>query len=138
MSDENFSNAVSTSVGANRQSQMLVILFIPTKDRNNTEIRDIDMWLDGAISMISKTFGGATVMAPASGAWVNPDTKEVIREEVHLIHSYGTPDSELRCFEPIAEFMHMMGRKTNQGEMGLVVDGVFHHINEYRKAPLES
>ncbi|MEJ7593060.1 MAG: hypothetical protein WKF77_16055 [Planctomycetaceae bacterium] len=76
-------------------NDLLVILFIPTKDNNGKELPDSDMWLHGAITVLSKQFGGATVMAPADGAWYNPDTKEVIREKVHLVHSYGKADPEL-------------------------------------------
>ena len=71
-------------------------------------------------------------MAPAEGAWYNSESGEVIRETVHLVNSYGKPDAELNCFKQIADFLHRMGRDTRQGEVGIVVDGVFHRITAYR------
>jgi len=32
-----------------------------------------------------------------------------------------------------AGILHRMGRSTNQGEIGVVVDGTFHRITKYRK-----
>lgn len=115
------------------QNPVLLILFIPTRDKNGRELADSDHWLNAAIKVVSEQFGGATVMAPADGAWYNPETETVIREKVHLVHSYGNPDANLNCLQPIADFLHRMGRETKQGEVGVVVDGVFHRITRFRK-----
>jgi len=120
-------------LGASDANPMLVILFVPTQDKEGKEIKNPDLWLDSAIKVLSNAFGGATVMAPAEGAWFNADTKQVIRERVHLVHSYGKPD--LAKFKPIAEFLHRMGRETKQGEVGIVVDGIFHRIIKFRGVP---
>ncbi len=120
-------------LGSSDQNPVLVILFVPTKDKDGKALKDSDMWLAAAITVLSEQFGGATVMAPADGAWYNPETGEIIREQVHLVHSYGKPDPNLNSFKPIAEFLHRMGREPRQGEMGIVVDSVFHRITAYRK-----
>ena len=125
-------NAVSEKIGAGSANAVLIILFIPTKDRNGEDLIDADVWLNSGITVLSEEFGGATVMAPAEGAWCNPANGEVVREKVHLVHSYGNPDVSLACFESIADFMHRLGRLTNQGEIGIVVAGVFHRITDYR------
>lgn len=124
-------HAVSEKIGAGSSNPVLVILFIPTKDKNGKDLSDADFWLNAGITVLSEEFGGATVMAPAEGAWCSPEGL-VIREKVHLVHSYGNPNSDLSCFESIADFMHRLGRMTNQGEIGIVVDGVFHRITDYR------
>ena len=75
-------------------------------------------------------------MAPAAGAWHNPETNEIIEESVTLIHSYASVDAnnDGSKFLKIAEFLHRMGRETKQGEIGIVIDGVFHRITRFQKA----
>lgn len=124
-------SSLQNAVGGDSRNETLVILFIPTKDKTGKDLKDWSVWLKAAIKVLSEQFGGATVMAPAQGAWHNPETDEVISEEVHLVHSYGNPDDKLSCFGPIASFLHRMGKATKQGEVGLVVDGVFHRITKY-------
>ena len=80
MTESSSTASVASHLGASASNQRLVILFIPSKDRNGKELKDSDMWVDSAIKILSKQFGGATVMAPAQGAWYNPQTRKVIRE----------------------------------------------------------
>jgi hypothetical protein len=50
-----------------------------------------------------------------------------------LIHSYATEakaNDEDRI-KALAQFLHRMGRDTNQGEVAVVIDGVFHRIRKF-------
>ena len=109
MNDNELVSSAAGLLGAFESIPLLVILFIPTKDKEGNDLADSEMWLHSAIRILSEQFGGATVMAPAEGAWYNSESGEVIRETVHLVNSYGKPDAELNCFKQIADFLHRIG-----------------------------
>lgn len=138
MPKNDLQSSATEQLGSFDSNSLLVILFIPTKDKDGNELRDSEMWLAAAIKVLSEQFGGATVMAPAQGAWYNPESGEVISEQVHLVHSYGKPDDAPNHFKQIAKFLHRMGREARQGEIGIVVDGVFHRITNYGKSSVKS
>ena len=59
--------------------------------------------------------------------------REIITEDVILLHSYArggdaADDDKIR---QIAEFCHRMGRETNQGEVALIIDGIFHRMRRF-------
>jgi hypothetical protein len=117
---------------------ILFVLFIPSKDSVGNDLpkgQDQEMWADAAGDLLATLFGGATEMPAAKGKWYNARTKKVITEEVILVHSYarrGDAEDEAKLFE-LAKFLHRMGKKLNQEEVGVVIDDVFHRI---RKFPL--
>jgi len=112
---------------------VLFILFIPTRDRDGGEIPDSAQWVVAAQRLLGRLFEGCTTMPPAEGIWLNPETGELIAERVFLIHSYTNPDTanSAKKIEEIAEFLHRMGRETNQGEIALVIGDVFHRIKQF-------
>jgi len=114
-------------------ANILFILFIPSKDKNGKDLKDPELWTSAAGDKLTELFGGATEMPPARGKWFNEETKKIIPESVVLIHSYATEmkandESRIRI---LAEFLHRMGRETNQGEVAVVIDGVFHRIRKF-------
>ena len=78
-------------------------------------------------------------MPVARGKWLNDDGK-IISEDVILIHSYA-PQSRAEDEERlhrIAIILHRMGKRTKQGEVGVVIDGVFHRIRRFPLADAET
>ena len=110
----------------------LFVLFIPSKDKDGNDLSDEDMWATSAADMFTRIFGGATEMPPAKGKWYNEESDEIITEAVVLVHSYAR-DSAINqeSIQRIGEFCHRMGRETRQGEVALLVDGVFHRMREF-------
>lgn len=110
----------------------LFVLFIPSKDKHGNDLPDQDIWATAAADMFTKVFGGATEMPPAKGKWYNEESEEIITEAVVLVHSYARDSAITReNIQRIAEFCHRMGRETNQGEVALLVDGVFHRMRDF-------
>ena len=74
-------------------------------------------------------------MPPAKGMWYNPETKEIVKEDPILVHAYASEkDSEDESkVATIGSFCRRMGRETNQGEVALIIDGVFHRMRNFRK-----
>jgi hypothetical protein len=115
---------------------ILFVLFIPSKDKNSKPLNDQDVWSRTAAKLLTSVFGGATVMPAAVGMWLNDETNKIVEEEVVLIHSYAqesdvNDEGKLR---QLAKFLHGMGKETNQGEVGLVIDDRFHRIRKYSLA----
>lgn len=110
----------------------LFVLFVPSKDKDGNDLPDQDIWATAAADMFTRVFGGATEMPPAKGKWYNEQSDEIITEAVVLVHSYAR-DSAIthEALERIAAFCHRMGRETNQGEVALLVDGVFHRMRDF-------
>ena len=128
--DDGFKDALRID----KSNPVLVIVFIPTQDKNSKRLKDAKMWLNAGITLLSELFGGATVMT-AQGCWLNPETEEIVREDVNLVHSYVSIDDAKKVdnFLKLGNFLHRMGAEANQGEIGVVVDQVFHRITNYRK-----
>jgi hypothetical protein len=118
---------------------VLLVLFIPSKDKDGNDLpgnEDQDMWANTAADLLSRVFGGATIMPPARGSWLNDETNEVITEQVVLVHCYARAshvNDEGRLGQ-LARFLHRLGRQTNQGEVAVVIDNVFHRIRKFTLA----
>jgi hypothetical protein len=112
---------------------ILFVLFIPSKDKLGNDLSDQEIWADTAGNLLSELFGGATIMPPAKGKWFNEETSETITEQVVLIHSYARPShaSDEDKLRQLARFLHRMGQETNQGEVAIVIDNVFHRIRKF-------
>jgi len=125
----NYSEILTSETEPNSK---LFFLFIPSKDKDGNDLSDQDMWATAAADMFTRIFGGATEMPPAKGKWYNEESDEIITEAVVLVHSYAR-DSAIsqESLQRIAEFSHRMGRETSQGEVALLVDGVFHRMRHF-------
>jgi len=91
-------------------------LYIPNKDAAGHAF-DQRPWIDDALALLSEIGGGATVLPPAEGAWLNPETGELIKESVVLIYTYVDPDRFVAALGNVRRFAHRLGRETRQGEV---------------------
>ena len=112
---------------------VLFVVFIPSKDKNGKDLRDTELWTSAAGDKLTDLFGGHTEMPPAKGKWYNEESKKIVAESVVLIHSYASEAkaNDENRIKALAEFLHRMGRETNQGEVAVVIDGVFHRIRKF-------
>ena len=114
----------------------LLVLFIPSRDKDGKDLNDQDVWASSAGSLLSELYGGATNMPPAEGRWYNEETKTTITEPVILIHCYLRPgaSNDEDKFRKVAEFLHRMGKQTKQGEVVFVLGDVLYRIRKYMLA----
>jgi hypothetical protein len=110
-------------------------IYIPNKDREGREIGNQRKWALEAIGLLSQINGGASAMPPVEGAWLN-DTGTTIWENPVVVYSFVRPKEFIECLPKVREFLHRMGRETNQGEIAFEFDGQFHRIRTY-DAPAE-
>jgi hypothetical protein len=93
-------------------------LYIPSKDKSGHDF-DQTPWIAEALALLSHIGGGATVLPPCEGAWLNPATGALIRENVVLAYTYVDPYRFGASLGRIRGFMHRLGRETGQGEVVL-------------------
>jgi hypothetical protein len=55
----------------------------------------------------------------------------VIWEAPVLVYTYIKPEPFVRGLARLREFLHRLGRETNQGEVGVEFDGNFYRITEF-------
>jgi hypothetical protein len=103
-------------------------VYIPNKDRNGESVPQ-EQWIDEALKLLSRICGGATEMPPVRGAWLNPETQNLVIEEPVLVYSFIDPEPFYKHINEIVDFVRRVGTETNQGQMAIEFDGVLHLID---------
>ena len=113
---------------------MLVVLFVPSVERNGTTPIDQDRWVDAALEMFGRVFGGATAYPKAKGIWRDDERNgALVKDEPVVVHCYMTPADieDSRNLAELGSFCRTMGRHTRQGEVGLVIGNEYFAIREF-------
>jgi hypothetical protein len=113
---------------------LLVVLFIPSVERDGLTPIDQDRWVDEALEMFGRVFGGATAYPKAKGIWRDDERGgKLVKDNPVVVHCYMDPraiqDSQNQ--EQLASFCRRMGRESNQGEVGLVVGDEYLAIQDF-------
>ncbi len=103
-------------------------IYIPDTDRDGNEITDHEAWVSQALELLSMIGGGASAFEDVLGAWLNPETKVLIREYTTIVYSYVKPQSFIDKLPELRAFLHEFGRQTNQGEVLFHWDGAAYSI----------
>ncbi len=108
---------------------VLLVLWVPSKNRVGEELANQDDWKERAIAMFTKLFNGATAMPPVDGAWRDPDPPNtIIRERPIMVHCYTEPVKLTHpgAMKEMGDFCRRMGLETGQGEVFLLIDSILH------------
>ncbi len=110
----------------------LVVVFVPSKDRDGQPI-DQDHWVDEVLTSLGRLFRGATAYPQGRGVWRDDERGgALIAEEPVIVFSYvSEQDLTTRALSELYCTLSRMGRETNQGEIGVVIDGKYYGITEY-------
>ncbi len=103
---------------------VLVVLFVPSVERDGTTAIDQNHWVDAALAMFGQLFGGATAYPRAKGVWRDDERGGVlVKDEPVVVHCYTTPSdlAEGGRLGQLGSFCRRMGREARQGEIGLVI-----------------
>jgi hypothetical protein len=109
-----------------------LVLFVPSKDRSGAAIPQ-DYWVDEILLTLGRLFRGATAYPRGRGVWRDDlQAGKLVLEEPVLIFSY-VPEGSLTVdsLETLYRTLSRMGRETNQGEIGVVIDGKYYGITEF-------
>lgn len=116
------------------RKRVLVVLFIPSVERDGTTPVDQEYWVEAALTMFGRIFGGATAYPKATGVWRDDDRGgALVFDEPIVIHCYTTPGevSDLANLAEIGAFCRLLGRDARQGEVGLVVGEEYFAIRDF-------
>ena len=117
-----------------RHKRVLVVLFIPSVERDGRAAIDQARWLGEALQMFGQVFGGATAYPRAKGVWRDDERQgALVFDEPVVIHCYTTPTDieDDRHLAELGAFCRRMGRETNQGEVGLIIADEYIAIRDF-------
>jgi hypothetical protein len=116
------------------RKSVLVVMFIPSLQRDGATRVDQDHWVEEALSMFGTVFGGATAYPQAKGIWRDDERGgTLVRDEPVVIHCYTTPEriEDSDALSELGSFCRLLGRETKQGEVGLVVGDEYFAIRDF-------
>lgn len=126
---------VAKRLGSVKRKAVLVVLFIPSVERDGRTPIDQDKWVGASLDFFGRTFGGATAYPRARGIWRDDDRGgKLVKDEPVVLHCY-TRQQEIEDDAKLAdlgEFCRRMGRETNQGEVGLVIGDEYLAIQNFK------
>ncbi|MCI0378205.1 MAG: hypothetical protein L0215_11415 [Gemmataceae bacterium] len=105
-------------------------IYIPNKDRTGREIGNQRNWVLEGIRLLTQINKGATAMPPVEGAWQN-DKGTLIWENPVVVYSFIKTAPFVENLGRIREFLHRLGRETNQEEVAFEFDGRFYLIKDF-------
>jgi hypothetical protein len=115
---------------------VLVVLFVPSVERDGITAINQDQWVDAALEVFGQLFGGATAFPRAKGVWRDDERGGVlVKDQPVVIHCYTTPaeitDSDR--LSRLGSFCRKMGREAKQGEVGLVIGDEYLAFRDFAK-----
>jgi hypothetical protein len=111
----------------------LIVVFVPSKDRDGQPI-DQDHWVDEVLTTLARLFRGATAYPRGRGVW-RDDSRggTLLTEEPVIVFSYVAEESlTVATLTELYATLSRMGRDGKQGEIGVVIDGKYYGITEYK------
>jgi hypothetical protein len=121
-------SSFSTRFGARKGGTSLLVLFIPSVDRDSKPI-DQEAWVAKALEFLRKTFGGGTAFPKARGVW-RDDARggDHVFDDTVVVQCYA-PIAQIDAkVEELRQFLVTMGESTRQGAVGFVIDGEYLEI----------
>ena len=122
------------SVLASGRKRVLIVLFIPSVERDGITPIDQSHWVNASLKMLGQTFGGATAYPKATGVWRDDERGgALITDEPVVVHCYTTPENvqDEKNLANLGDFCRRMGREARQGEIGLVIGDEYFAIRDF-------
>jgi hypothetical protein len=121
-------------IPSSRRKRALVVLFIPSVERDGVTPIDQGKWVNSALEMFGRVFGGATAFPKAKGIWRDDERGgALVKDEPVVVHCYTTVADveDDRKLAELAKFCRKMGREARQGEVGLVIGDEYVAIRDF-------
>jgi hypothetical protein len=119
---------------AGGRKRVLVVLFIPSVERDGSTPIDQPRWVEASLEMFGRIFGGATAYPKARGIWRDDEQGgALIRDEPVVVHCYTTPEDvqDGGNLANLGAFCRRMGSEARQGEIGLVIGDEYFAIQNF-------
>jgi len=123
---------IASDVEMGRQ-QVLVILFIPSQDRDEKEMKTRDLWADAALNLFADLFGGATAFDTYAEIYRDKVRGKDLKDKPILVESYTKIERvrNLDILNNLVFFMKRMGKEAKQAAVAVVINNVFHEITNF-------
>lgn len=122
---------LASALGASQETSIQVLtLYIPNRDHKNKLLQDQRRWVREAARLLAEIGGGVTILPPVEGGWMN-ERGAIIWEKPVILYTYIKPDAFMVRLPDLREFLHRMGRETNQGEVAVEFDQRFYRITRF-------
>lgn len=108
------------------------VLFLPSVDKFGKPI-DHEFWVTEALNTFGQLFRGATAYPRARGVWRDDERGgDLVLEEPTIVTCYADPNAATdAALAQLRQFLHRLGRETQQGEVGIVIDDAYCGITKY-------
>ena len=131
--DEDIEIDLAEALGANASmSRQQLTLYIPDKDRSGNEIGTQRRWVLEAASLLARIGGGATIMPPVEGGWLDAEHDAVIWERPVLVYTFIRAERFIALLGELRDFLHRLGLETHQGEIIVDFAGAVMRITKFR------
>ena len=112
----------ASRLGAAKSESNVLVLFVPSVDRDGQPI-DQDPWVVRALELLGHVFGGATAFPQGRGVWRDDARGGALVFDAPVIIQCYTSEGALDAgVDELREFLLRLGRETNQGAVGLIID----------------
>ena len=113
--------------------QTLIVLFIPSHDKDDNELPNQDVWADSALDLFAEQFDGATAFLTYAGIYRDKTRGKNLRDKPILVECYTLIDNvnDPAKLTVLVEFMKRMGRECRQAAVGVVIKNSFHEITDF-------
>ena len=85
--------------------------------------------------VVGQLFRGGTAFPPGKGVW-RDDVRggQLLFETTVMILSFADPNdlTQFTLLE-LKKFLMRLGRETNQGEVGVVIDGIYYGFTQFKE-----
>src|SRR5688572_25939093 len=103
----------------------LLVLFLPSVTRFHKPI-DQDQWVTRALEFLGRQFGGATAFPRGGGVWRDDERGgTLLFDDPVVIQCYTSPQALEGHHGDLLEFLVQLGRETEQGAVGFVLDRIY-------------
>ena len=114
------------------ERQDIVILIIPSHDKHDKPLKDQDVWANAAMELFADLYTGATAFETFQGIYKDSDGK-IYRDKPILIETYVKREAlaDVENLRKLVDFAKRMGRDARQKAVALIVNDVFHTIDDF-------
>jgi len=134
MAGEHASRFAKTVGATHPQGTVHLLVFVPTVDREGRKLRG-QSWTRRVLETLGRLFRGATAYPQGQGVWRDDEAGgRLVYDETTIVFSYvAAEDMTDDAMLELRAFLRRMGREAKQGEVGLVLEGRYIGITEFRK-----
>jgi len=119
---------------AGGRKRVLLVLFITSVERDGITPINQEYWVEEALKVLGRVFGGATAYPQAKGIWRDDQHGgALIRDNPVVMHCYVSPEAiqANEKLDELARFCRRMGREAKQGEIGLIINDEYLAITDF-------